>query len=155
MTIKFRNPRKLGVLVESWLRTDARGFECTAATCLYFLSVLFCRPDARGNCSCCWAVSSIAVPLIFACESPRLDRLVTPLTPSTKAMPDAIAGSMADGIFQEEWERWFEGLDGCLRSRARSTDSNFFCMAARETRCKEGYGELKRSRRRPRDCDGQ
>lgn len=27
---------KLGVISESWLKTEVRGCECTAATCLYF-----------------------------------------------------------------------------------------------------------------------
>jgi hypothetical protein len=41
MTIKFLKPMKLGVVVESWLRQDVLGLECTAATCLYFLCTRF------------------------------------------------------------------------------------------------------------------
>lgn len=36
ITIRFRNPRKLGISVASWLRTVVWGREWTAATCLYF-----------------------------------------------------------------------------------------------------------------------
>jgi hypothetical protein len=36
MTIRLRNPRKLGVAVASWLRQEGLDCECTAATCLYF-----------------------------------------------------------------------------------------------------------------------
>ncbi len=35
MTIRFRNPRKLGDCCESWLRHDVRSRAWTAAICLY------------------------------------------------------------------------------------------------------------------------
>lgn len=37
ITIRFRNPRKLGVVAASWLRHDGRDSEWTAATWRYFL----------------------------------------------------------------------------------------------------------------------
>lgn len=40
MTIKFLNPTKLGETSESWLRQEAFGSECTAATCLYFFLMI-------------------------------------------------------------------------------------------------------------------
>lgn len=40
-TIRFLKPKKLGATSESWLKTDALGFEWYAATCLYFLSIVF------------------------------------------------------------------------------------------------------------------
>lgn len=40
-TPRLRNPRKLGLLVDSWLRRDVRGTECTANVCLYFLAALY------------------------------------------------------------------------------------------------------------------
>jgi hypothetical protein len=65
ITIKFLKPRKLGATVESWLKHEAFGVECTAAICLYFLF----RWDRTG-----WS-GWMDEKLFFAtCERP--DRLV-------------------------------------------------------------------------------
>ena len=69
ITIKFLKPKKLGAISESWLRHDVLGFECTAATCLYFFFRKV-RMGARG-----WSfVENPLVLLEFACE--RAGRLI-------------------------------------------------------------------------------
>lgn len=67
ITIKFLKPRKLGATSESWLRQDVLGFECTAATCLYF----FFNRVGRGSRGCnFWGDPLRRLP----CERP--DRLI-------------------------------------------------------------------------------
>lgn len=63
ITTKFLKPRKLGATVESWLRHDALGVECTAAICLYF----FFRWDRTG-----WRGCMDEKLLFETCERPDL-----------------------------------------------------------------------------------
>lgn len=65
--MRFRKPRKLGAVSESWLRHDGLVLECTAATCLYFCD---------GFSVCC-----VVAPLLGFCGS----RSVTS-TPVRRAM---------------------------------------------------------------------
>ena len=59
MTIRFLKPRKLGAALESWLKHEVLGMECTAAMCRYFFFVRG-RTGSRG-----WIVDK---PLRLTCE---------------------------------------------------------------------------------------
>lgn len=60
--MRFRKPRKLGLLSESELRHEVRDRECTAATCLYFTGAL--SADLELLVDAALILSRIAAPFV-------------------------------------------------------------------------------------------
>ncbi|KAK1242205.1 hypothetical protein MKX07_000191 [Trichoderma sp. CBMAI-0711] len=73
MTMRLRNPRKLGAAGESWLRHDGLVWECTAATWRYFFCGVLCSrslvvplagsTEVRSGSSFCEALRRVTEPL--------------------------------------------------------------------------------------------
>jgi hypothetical protein len=99
-TIKFLNPRKLGAASLSWLRHDVRGFECTAATCLYFFLVYFRNESALCCCvsgfgKSAMLIFALGLPFVpFACESPVPVRLIVEEASGAETTPVTVAFSV-------------------------------------------------------------
>lgn len=99
MTMRLRNPRKLGAAVESWLKHDGLVCECTAATWRYFFcSVL----DSR----------SLVVPLGGSTDVrsalPSVEALRRDTEPTEASTLVVVEASAGDAILRP-WHTLYKG----------------------------------------------
>lgn len=89
ITIRLRNPRKLGADSESWLSNEGRGSACTAATCLYFFRVCFRTVTTGAGC----VVVPLALETLLLCPTRLIGMSVGDSVPVPVAvfMVDAIS----------------------------------------------------------------